>query len=86
MEAHKKSQDAAVIDENFKLCTSKGLSATHSTTLATFINLFHNQLHDRKGQAIKSREELASTVSNSLRFFDDVVVREEIYKLNLQRI
>jgi hypothetical protein len=31
-------------------------------------------------------EELVQTIGDSLKFFDDVVVREQIYRLNLKRV
>eukprot|EP00347_Sterkiella_histriomuscorum_P018926 403343635 len=72
-------------DASFKLCTSKGLSPTHSSTIATFMNLFNNQIQARKG-VIQGQNDLVKALSDSVKFFDDVVVREEIYKLNLHRI
>jgi len=70
----------------FKLCTAKGLSDTHSTTLTTFLNQFENNLKARKEKAIIDDDDIRSLVTESLKFFDDVVVREEIYRLYLKRM
>ena len=39
-----------------------------------------------RGGKIQSKEELVRSISESVKFFDDVVVREEIYRLNLARV
>jgi len=44
-----------------------------------------NQVRERGGK-IQNKEEIVRVVSDSVRFFDDVVVREEIYRLNLARV
>ena len=39
-----------------------------------------------KDKTIKDSEDIRNLVSESLKFFDDVVVREEIYRLYLKRM
>lgn len=75
----------------YKKCTEKGLSQTHATTLTAFINQFEKCLKDHetvngdKSSQIAEKD-LVNTLGESLKFFDDVVVREQIFRLNLQRV
>jgi hypothetical protein len=51
-----------------------------------FLNQFENNLKAKEGQTITDEEDIKNLISESLRFFDDVVVREEIYRLYLKRM
>jgi len=50
------------------------------------LNQFENNLKARENKTIKDEEDIKNLISESLKFFDDVVVREEIYTLYLKRM
>jgi hypothetical protein len=67
----------------FKKCSSNGLASAHSATISTFINQLEKTMDEQK---VESKADLLRTMGDSLKFFDDVVVKEEFYLQNLKRI
>lgn len=75
----------------YDVCTKKGLSTIHASTLSTFIHQFERCLNDNvdakkyPSRNTYTESELGAILNESLKFFDDVVVREQIYRLNIKR-
>lgn len=69
-----------------------GLPVTHATTLSAFINQFEKCLDDKLSHQKSSvtsttlDKDLVGVLGKSLEFFDDVVVREQIYRLNIRKV
>jgi glycyl-tRNA synthetase beta subunit len=70
-------------DQWYDKCSSLGLGETQATTLTTFINQLQSEVKEAKSV---QASELPQLLNKSLKFFDDVVVREEIFNLNVQRV
>lgn len=77
-------------DHWYTLCRNQSLSTTHASTLSTFFHQFEKTMQDLETDSKKTKQkmsddELAGVLNKSLEFFDDVVVREQIYRLNVRR-
>jgi len=53
----------------------------HSSTISTLVELV-----EKKVEGPLSEKQLANIIGESLEFFDDAVVREHIYRLNIKKV
>jgi hypothetical protein len=64
--------------------TKAGLSGIHASTISTILKLTEQALAGKQGKL--SAADVENAFKNQTLFFENAVVREEIYKLNAIRI